>query len=80
MLILAAQGYFLQRWWQKKNSGDFLQKYKAQQFMEIITGAKPITEFDMDLYFKIVEKMTVFEGDKIIVSLLNGTEIECTIK
>jgi site-specific DNA recombinase len=48
--------------------------------MEIITGAKPITEFDMDLYFKIAEKMTVFEGDKIIVSLLNGTEIECTIK
>lgn len=38
--------------------------------------AEPIEEFHMDLYFKIVEEMTVFHGNKIIVSLLDGTEIE----
>lgn len=34
----------------------------------------------MDLYFKIIEKMVVFEGEKIIVTLLDGTEIECEIE
>ncbi|GIW57296.1 MAG: hypothetical protein KatS3mg083_241 [Candidatus Dojkabacteria bacterium] len=32
------------------------------------------------MYFRLVEKMTVFEGEKIIVSLLNGIEIEVVIE
>lgn len=36
--------------------------------------SKPKEKFDMDLFFSITEKMTVFEGEKIIVVLLNGTE------
>jgi hypothetical protein len=79
-VILENKAYFTQRWQEKKNSEDFLQRYKAQQFMKIIQGVNPITEFDMDLYLKMVEKMTVFEGDKIIVSLLDETEIECEIE
>jgi hypothetical protein len=54
--ILENKNYLMQRWRQKENSGDFLQKYKAQQFMKIITGAKPITEFNIDLYFKMVRR------------------------
>ncbi|NLZ52722.1 MAG: recombinase, partial [Thermoanaerobacteraceae bacterium] len=34
---------------------------------------------DVDMYFRLVEKMTVFDGEKIIVSLLDGTEIEVVI-
>ena len=34
----------------------------------------------MDLLFMFVEKMTVFDGNKIIVSLLDGTEIEVVIE
>jgi site-specific DNA recombinase len=34
----------------------------------------------LDLYFKIIERMTVFEGQKIIVTLLDGTEIKCKIE
>jgi len=33
-------------------------------------------KFDIDLYFKIIEKMTVYDGEKIIISLLDGTELE----
>lgn len=33
-------------------------------------------KFDMDLFFSIDQEMVVFEGKKIIVSLLDGTEIE----
>ena len=39
-----------------------------------------IKEFDVDLFLKLIEKMTVFEGEKIIVSLLYGTEIEVLIE
>ncbi len=39
-----------------------------------------IKEFDIDIYFKIIEKMIVLEGNKIIVILLDGMEIECGIE
>lgn len=35
-----------------------------------------IDEFNIDLYFRTIEKMVAFE-DKIIVGRLYGTEIEC---
>lgn len=48
--------------------------------MRIIENAEQIEEFDIDLFFRIIEKMTVFEGEKIIVTLLDGTEIEVVIE
>lgn len=33
-------------------------------------------EFDIDLYYKIIEKMAILESKMIIVTLLDGTEIE----
>lgn len=46
----------------------------------MIVNAEPIKEFNMDLYFRIIEKMIVFDGDKIIVTLLDVTEIEVVIE
>ena len=37
-------------------------------------------DFDVDLFFRIIEKITLFEGEKIIVTLLNRTEIEILIE
>lgn len=34
----------------------------------------------MDLFFSIAQKMKAFEREKIIVSLLDGTEIEVAIE
>lgn len=34
----------------------------------------------MDLFFMITEKMTVFDGRKIIVRLLDGIKVECEIE
>jgi site-specific DNA recombinase len=34
----------------------------------------------MDLFFRIIEKITVFKEEKIILTLLDGTEIECEIE
>lgn len=34
----------------------------------------------MDLFFSIVQKMTVFDGKKIIVGLIDETEVEVVIE
>ena len=59
-------------------SDNLLHRYKARQFIEILTDAEPITEYDVELYFALVEKMTVYDG-RVIVSLLDGTAVECEI-
>lgn len=71
---------FIEKWKKGLKSDNLLQKYKANQFIEIINNAELTEDFDMDLYFKIIEKMTIFEGEKIIVTLLEGTVIECEIE
>ncbi len=68
---------FIEKW--KAEDGDELERYRAREFIEIIDEGKPIEEFDIDLYFKMVEKIVVFE-DKIIVGFLDGTEVECIIE
>jgi len=77
--ILENKDYFTQKWREKSSSENLLEKYKAKQFIEIITKAKPITQFNVNLFFPLVEKVTVFKEDKVIIALLDGTEIECEI-
>ena len=48
--------------------------------MKNIKEAEQIKDFDRGLFFRIIEKMTVFEGKNIIVSLLDGTRIEVVIE
>lgn len=74
------RAYFIEKWKKNLESDNALVRYRAKQFIKIIEKAEPIKEFDMDLYFRIIEKMTVLEGNKIIVTLLDGTEIECEIE
>lgn len=70
----------MEKWKEHLKSENLLQRYKANQFMRIIENAEPIEELDIDLFFRIIEKMTVFDGEKIIVTLLDGTEIEVVIE
>lgn len=69
--------HFIEKW--KVEDGDELEKYRGREFMDIIGYGELIKEFDIDLYFRMIEKMVVFE-DKIIVGLLDGTEVECIIE
>ena len=77
--ILENKEYFIEKGELKKASGDVLQKYKSHHLMKIIEKATPLKQFDIDIYFKVVEKMTVNDGNIIILTLLDGTEIECKI-
>lgn len=72
--------YFLGKWQESLRSDNLLKRYKAKQFIEMIRSAEPITEFDIDFYFTLVEKMTVCDGGRLTVSLLDGTSVECEVE
>ena len=78
--MVEQKGYFLGKWKRMRESDNLLVRYKAVQFMRIIGDTNPILEFDVDMYFALVEKMTVYDGCRIIVSLLDGTDVECEIE
>lgn len=68
---------FIKKW--ISEDGDELERYRGREFIEILKIGVVIEDFDVDLYFKMIEKMVIFEDEKIIVSFLNGTEVECVI-
>lgn len=68
---------FIGKWQERLGCHNALVRYKAKQFVRIITEYKPIDEFDIDLYFALVEKVTVYDGGRLVVSLLDGTDIDC---
>ncbi|WP_034438863.1 recombinase family protein [Clostridium ihumii] len=78
--IIENKDYFMEKWKDGLKSEDVLVRYRSKQFIKVIEKAEPIKEFDVNLFLKIIEKMTVFEGEKIIVSFLDGTEIEVAIE
>ena len=72
--------YFLAKWKERLQSGNALERYKARRFIDIITDAERIDDFDIDLYCAFVEKTTVMGRRKMIVGLLDGTEVECDVE
>lgn len=70
----------MEKWREGLQNENVLLKYKINQFIKILEKVEPIEEFNMNLFFRIIEKMTVFEGEKIIVSLLDGSDVEIVIE
>lgn len=78
--LIENKDYFIEKWKEYLKSDDLLQRYKAMQFIRILNDAELIERFDIDLFFRIIEKMTVFEGKKVIVTLLDSTDVEVVIE
>ena len=78
--LIENKEYFMEKWKKGLRSENVLLRYKAKEFIDIIKEAEALKEFNIDIYFKIIEKLIVFEGNKIIVTLLDGTEIEVVIE
>ena len=78
--IVENKDHFIEKWQGMLESENALVRYKAGQFVEIITGAIPIKEFDVELYFAITEKVVVCDEGKLVVVLLDGTEVECVME
>jgi site-specific DNA recombinase len=79
-MIVENKDYFLGKWKGMRESDNLLQRYKAKQFAKIITERGRIKEFDVDLYFALTEKVVVHDGGRLMVVLLDGTEVECTVE
>ncbi|WP_232199110.1 recombinase family protein [Thermosinus carboxydivorans] len=67
--LVENKDYFIGKWQERLESDNVLVRYKAKQFIGIFEGANKIREFDVDLYFALVEKVTVHDGKRIVVSL-----------
>lgn len=78
--LVENKDYFFEKWKEGLNNENALVRYRAKQFIRNIDNAEQITEFNVDLYFKLIERMTVLQDKEIVVTLLDGTEIECEIK
>ena len=75
--IIENKDYFMRKWQERLEDDNLLQRYKASQFIGIITEAEVMLKFDIGLYFTLVEKMIVYDDGRVIVSLLDGTSVEC---
>lgn len=72
---------YIERWEGELQSDNVLIKYKAKQFIEILTKYKElIKEFDTELLYSMVEKIIVMNEKKFIVTLIEGTDIDVEIK
>ncbi|NLV82866.1 MAG: recombinase [Synergistaceae bacterium] len=72
--------YFLDRWKGMRESDNSLQRYKAKQFAKIIAERGRIKEFDVELYFALMEKVVVHGEGRLMVVLLDVTEVECIVE
>ncbi len=79
-VVLENRDYFMSKWKEQINSEDILKRVTAKRFVHIFIGSVPLQPFDTEIYFKLVEKITVYESSRVIVCLLNGSEIECGIE
>lgn len=70
----------MSKWKEQINSEDILKRVTAKRFIDIFKDAQPLQQFDTELYFKLVEKIMVYENSRLIVSLLDGSEVECGIR
>ncbi|EPR08091.1 hypothetical protein [Ruminiclostridium papyrosolvens] len=62
------------KWESQFNSENILKRVTAKKFIGFVKGAKPIERFEADLFFKLVEKVVVYE-DGVSVGLLDGSEV-----
>ncbi|ACV63051.1 Recombinase [Desulfofarcimen acetoxidans DSM 771] len=78
--LVKNKNYFFDKWKGLQESDNPLRRYKAKQFSKIITETGQIKEFDIALYFAFTEKVVLYDEGRVIVGLLDGTEVECIIE
>jgi len=78
--VVENKDYFMGKWKEQINSEDDLKRVTAKRFIGVFRTTGAITDFDLGLYFKLIEKIMVYDQSRLIVCLLDGSEIECEIE
>ena len=74
--VLENREHFMSKWNEQINSQDILKRVTAKRFIDIFKDVEPLQQFDAELYFKMVEKITVYEDSRLIISFLDGYDWE----
>lgn len=77
--MIEHKDFFISKWRERLESENALGMLRARQFIDLMEDAGPIKEFEVELFFAMVGKMTVYNGNLIRVALLDGTEVECEL-
>lgn len=75
--VLENREYFMSKWKEQINGEDILKRATAKRFVDIFKDAQPLQQFDTELYFRLVEKVEVFEDSRLSVGLLDESVISC---
>ncbi|NLG82336.1 MAG: recombinase [Bacilli bacterium] len=70
----------MKKWLEMSEDENEWKRVTAKRFIDHFNEAIEINEFDSNLFYKTFEKLTVLDSGKVIVSLLDGTDIECEIE
>jgi site-specific DNA recombinase len=70
----------MKKWHAMSEDENEWKRVTAKRFIDHFKEADEITNFESNLFYKTVEKLTVLDSGKVIVSLLDGTDIECEIE
>lgn len=73
--ILENKEYFRQKWEEQEKDADLLMVYRAKDFQELMNVA--VVETKTNFMLRVLDCIKVFESGRLLVVLLDGTEIEC---
>ena len=79
-MVIENKDYFMGKWQIFLNGDDILKAVTAKRFIQIFSKAETIDRFDVDLYFKLVEKIVVYDARTLFVCMLDGSDVECEIE
>lgn len=54
-----------------------LEAYRAKDFHELIDVSLVAVEMDTEFMLRVMDYIKVFENGQLVVTFLDGTEIEC---
>ena len=73
--------YLLEKWEKAIESADALKKYSLRMLIRILELTTKIEEFDESLCLKLLEQIKVVaDKEKLVVTLFEGTSVECIIE
>jgi len=65
-----------ERWERFAEFGNPLEQYRAMQFADITEDGQHIKDFDTNFMLKTLDHVKVFESGKLLVTFMDGTEME----
>ncbi len=63
--------------WKAVSNDDLLKKYRANQLIQLVKKIGVLTSLESELLQSVLESIKVFENGKLVITLLEGTELEC---